>query len=387
MRRRPTTPPPVAKTGPTRGGLNRRFAAEAGLRVRRAGVALAFSLGVALAAFPASASAAPVEMRVAPSVIHVGDSVRVEVRVTPAEGVELPPEIKKLGAFDVLSLARADSAGQAVFRYVLTTFELGQQTIPPVAIPVRSGGRVDTLRSNPWRVTVESLLPADSVAADSAQLRPAAAPLALRGAFRWGVFFLYLALLAALILGGRWLWARRPKKALLPAFVPAPVARPPDAVALEALDAVAARAYVERGLFKPHYTEVMDVLRTYVEGRYSLEALDRTTPELLEAMREKSIAPGLRGTLAGLLEEADLVKFARVTPDAASARALLDAARTWVRESTAAAAAAAATSAAAKSAAVPAPVAASVTAAPVAPPAPAVPPAGPATGPTAGGGA
>ncbi len=237
------------------------------------------------------------------------------------------PEIRKLGAFDVLGMARADTAGQAVFRYVLTTFEVGNQTIPPVAIPVRSGGRVDTLRSNPWRVTVESLLPADSVAADSAQLRPAAAPLALRGAFRWGVFFLYLAVIAALILGGRWLWARRPKKALLPAFVPAPVVPPPDAVALEALDAVAARAYVERGLFKPHYTEVMDVLRTYVEGRYSLEALDRTTPELIEAMREKSIAPGLRGTLAGLLEEADLVKFARVTPDAASARALLDAAR------------------------------------------------------------
>jgi hypothetical protein len=79
--------------------------------------------------------------------------------------VELPPEIRKLGAFDVLGMARADTAGQAVFRYVLTTFEVGNQTIPPVAIPVRSGGRVDTLRSNPWRVTVESLLPADSVAA------------------------------------------------------------------------------------------------------------------------------------------------------------------------------------------------------------------------------
>ena len=267
MRRRRTIPCPGPETGPTHGDVNRSSAAEAGRRARRVVTALASILVVASAAFPAFAPAAPVEMRVAPSVIHVGDSVRVEVRVTPADGVELPPEIRKLGAFDVLGMARADTAGQAVFRYVLTTFEVGNQTIPPVAIPVRSGGRVDTLRSNPWRVTVESLLPADSVAADSAQLRPAAAPLALRGAFRWGVFFLYLAVIAALILGGRWLWARRPKKALLPAFVPAPVVRPPDAVALEALDAVAARAYVERGLFKPHYTEVMDVLRTYVEGR------------------------------------------------------------------------------------------------------------------------
>ena len=99
-------------------------------------------------------------------------------------------------------------------------------------------------------------------------------------------------------------------------------------------------------------------------------------------MREKSIAPGLRGTLAGLLEEADLVKFARVTPDAASARALLDAARAWVREITAAAAAA---STAARTSAVVAPVAASGTGAAAGPPAPALPPAVPPTGPTSGG--
>ena len=234
-------------------------------------------------------------------------------------------------------MARADTAGDAVFRYVLTTFEIGNQTIPPVAIPVRRGGGVDTLTL--LAVAHHGGEPAAG-RLGGGRLRPvapAAAPMTLNGRFRWGVLFLYLAVTTALVLAGLWLWARRPKKPLLPVFEPARVVRPPDAVALEALDAIAAQAYAERGLYKPHYTEVMDVLRAYVEGRYELEVLDRTTPELLAAMREKGIERALCGRLGGLLEEADLVKFARWTPDVDSARALLDAARNWVRESTAAA--------------------------------------------------
>ena len=87
MRRRRTIPCPGPETGPTHGDVNRSSAAEAGRRARRVVTALASILVVASAAFPAFAPAAPVEMRVAPSVIHVGDSVRVEVRVTPADGV------------------------------------------------------------------------------------------------------------------------------------------------------------------------------------------------------------------------------------------------------------------------------------------------------------
>lgn len=307
--------------------------------MRRAFAPAVLALAVSTLVAGTTAAALPrVETRVEPSVIHVGDSVRVTIRITPGDGVETPAWSERVGAFELLNVARGDSAGSTLLRAVVTTFELGDVVFPSLPVAVRGPAGVDTVRSGTWRVSVSSLLPADSAAVDSASYRPGAGPLDLPGRFQWGALVFYLLFAAALAAVVWWLRTHRPARKLIPVLEPAAIVRAPDVVALEALDAVAARAYVERGLFKPHYTEALDALRVYIEGRYGIEALDRTSLELSRSLAAAGVAESFRSRFDRLQEEADLVKFAKWTPDAGAAVQLLAAARAWVRETTTAAA-------------------------------------------------
>lgn len=106
---------------------------------------------------------------------------------------------------------------------------------------------------------------------------------------------------------------------------PAPEVRlPPDVIALTELERVAAMGLPAKGEFKTFYTLVVDAVRRYVEARFGVEAMDRTTYELLDDLtRHGRYVEGL----GALLDEADLVKFAKFKPDTTRADAALGSAR------------------------------------------------------------
>ena len=271
--------------------------------------------------------------RIFPSVIHIGDTVTVQVTATPGEGVQAPTLPAKIGVFDLLGVTRADSAGAAQLRIHVTSFETGNHTLPSLAIPVRTSGRVDSLRTPAYQISVESLLPADTTAIDTLTVREARGPIDLPQKFLWGTFIGYVLFLTALV-GFAWLLYRKltKKPAELPAFTTKAPPRLPEVVALESLDQIASKGYVARGLYKEHYTEVMDVLRTYIEARHEVEALDRTTFELMQELTRTSLDPANRTRLLQLLDEADLVKFAKYSPQPDAAQRIIDEARRWVRD-------------------------------------------------------
>jgi len=76
------------------------------------------------------------------------------------------------------------------------------------------------------------------------------------------------------------------------------------------------------------YAAVADCLRTYVSDQTTIPALDMTTAELMESLR---LPDALQRELQRLLEQADLVKFARYQPGTDTAQKYLDVAGKWVR--------------------------------------------------------
>jgi hypothetical protein len=283
---------------------------------------------------PAPARALPrVTSSTVPAVIHVGDTVTVEARIDgPVDLLPVQPPAK-LGAFDLIGVDMGDSAASPrVVRIHLTSFEIGPQEMPRIGLAVREGGRIDSVFTGRYLVTVASLLPADSAAVDTLQPLPAKGPMDIPRVFQWRVLIGYLAALGALAALGWWLYRRyknrpRPVPTLVPLAEPAV---PAHVLALRALDEVAAKGYVARGLLKAHYSEALDVLRTFLERRTGVEAMDRTTFELLGELRRTSLSAALRDRLAALLEEGDLVKFAKQVPPEDAANALVPAAREWV---------------------------------------------------------
>jgi hypothetical protein len=89
--------------------------------------------------------------------------------------------------------------------------------------------------------------------------------------------------------------------------------------AVAELERIARQRWPEQGAVALHYESVTDVLRDYLESAESVPAKERTSAEVLWSLPPHLTESGMRDTFRGILEEADLVKFARRSPRPADA--------------------------------------------------------------------
>ena len=92
---------------------------------------------------------------------------------------------------------------------------------------------------------------------------------------------------------------------------------PPHIVALRELDRIRGEQLWQNGEEKLFYTGVTDALREYIEARFGVSAMEKTTSEIMEDLSDKKIEPRYYKELDELFKTADLVKFAKYVPQAA----------------------------------------------------------------------
>ena len=92
---------------------------------------------------------------------------------------------------------------------------------------------------------------------------------------------------------------------------------PPHIVALRELDRIRGEQLWQNGEEKLFYTGVTDALREYIEARYGVGAMEKTTSEIMGDLSDKKIEPRYYKELDELFKTADLVKFAKYVPQAA----------------------------------------------------------------------
>ena len=264
--------------------------------------------------------------------ITVGDPVSLRLVLRQYEGDALLEQVPHpLGALaDGVRLLSVDSMRPVATRLLeararVAVFRPGSQTIPPFAIDFRRGAVIlhGTMRSEPVPIEIAPVLMAGSgpTLRDIKEIaeRPGPDP---------RLMLLAISGLAVT------LWALRRQGRSIPSAAPAPMsfepgpptAPDPFAAALDRLAEIEsadwAAAEVER-----HYTAVTDALRDYLVAAEGIPARERTSGELLTALPPHLAAAELRLGCAGLLTQADLVKFARRRPDRGSAAAFLGEAR------------------------------------------------------------
>lgn len=93
---------------------------------------------------------------------------------------------------------------------------------------------------------------------------------------------------------------------------------PPHIVALRKLDRLRVEKLWQSGREKQYYTAITDVLREYIDKRYNIGAREMTSAEILDNLKDKQIEERAYSDLEELLERADLVKFAKFSPDTVS---------------------------------------------------------------------
>jgi heterodisulfide reductase subunit C len=70
----------------------------------------------------------------------------------------------------------------------------------------------------------------------------------------------------------------------------------------------------QRGLDKLYYTQLTDVLREYLSQRFTIQAMEMTSNEILTALRSKGDALPVIEKLKQIFSVSDMVKFAKRQP-------------------------------------------------------------------------
>ena len=106
--------------------------------------------------------------------------------------------------------------------------------------------------------------------------------------------------------------------------------RPPDEIALTELDRIESLDLPLLGKYKQHYTLISECIRRYFETLFDIPALDRTTEEFLHEIQEAHMGRPIIYAVSNLLNDADLVKFAKAVPTRDTARQMVQQARALV---------------------------------------------------------
>ena len=91
---------------------------------------------------------------------------------------------------------------------------------------------------------------------------------------------------------------------------------PPHIVAIKALEELKNRKLCENGKHNSYYTSLVSILKVYIDGRWDISVLDKTSAETMVALRDVELPRECRSNLIAILETADFVKFAKVVPEA-----------------------------------------------------------------------
>lgn len=216
------------------------------------------------------------------------------------------------------------------FEFTIEPYLPGHAEIKPFDITCDLKGDAGTsddrvvLHSIAVPVEVVSEWPSGEAAREPAALRGVVeAPAAARPWWVWasmGGAALLAAALAAFLIAR----SRRP-------YIPEPIRKNAHDIALADLGRLIADQLIERGLYKPFYQRVSNILRRYIENRFGLRAPEQTTEEFLDASRSaRQFNAGDLELLEEFLTHCDMVKFAEHVPDPTQMHSTLETVRAFI---------------------------------------------------------
>jgi len=87
---------------------------------------------------------------------------------------------------------------------------------------------------------------------------------------------------------------------------------PPYEEAMQALSNLKSRNLWQNGQEKEYYTTLTDILRVYIERRFGINAVEMTSTQIMDKIRQNEDAHIAKEQLNNVLEIADFVKFANM---------------------------------------------------------------------------
>jgi len=224
------------------------------------------------------------------------------------------PEAKNFGVLEVIQSYKIDTIKngaryELIKKYGLTQFDSGKYTIP--RIPVMINGKMvfsDSIKVEVNDVKVDTLKQKMYDIKDIAQVE---SPM--------GSWWIYVLIVIAIAVAGFFIY-KFIKKRQAGEKQEVIVFKTPIEKATTLLQQLEKKELWQKGEIKNYYSELTDIARNYIEEEIHIPAMESTTSELIEGLRNASKQKKLKlsnetvANLEKVLMQADLVKFAKVKP-------------------------------------------------------------------------
>ncbi len=267
--------------------------------------------------------------------ILIGSPFHYKLKVKHSNNsiLEWPAFEDSLGAFEILEQGQIDSSktvkGKVKTQTLkVTSFKPGKQVLPALTITSRQKGdtTIQTLQTDTFQVHVQTMAVDTSKA-----IKPVKEiyDIPLTFAELWPYLAVGLGIIL-LILLGVWLyrrWKQKPQEKPERQLVKAP-----HEIAIEKLEKLKSQQLWQQGYIKEYHDQLTDILRAYLEKVFQIRALELTTGEIMEQLKQKPLSPNQKDQLKEIFETADLAKFAKANPSPEENQKALDVAFDFIRE-------------------------------------------------------
>ena len=250
----------------------------------------------------------------------IGDQVKLTLGFSvPKEYITSWPVIPDtiLGHLQVISRSRIDttwSSDKKVIslqqKLLLTSFDSGFFAIPAIRfyykIPPDTTIRFEQAQTMFLRV--------NTLAVDTTkEIKPIKGPFHIPLSFREILPWILLGLLVVAI-GFVIFYIIRKREKAEPIFRVRPKIRLlPHEIALMEFEKLRVKKLWEGGMIKQYHSELTDILRKYIEDRFQCKAMESTTGEILDDLKDKGdLEQSVLQDLGQILTLADMVKFAKL---------------------------------------------------------------------------
>lgn len=242
--------------------------------------------------------------------IRIGEQFQLKITVDETQNVIIPK--LQLKGLEVIDSTQVDTIKNSLIRkYILTGFDSGAFYIPQQQIFVK----------NQAFLTDSLLVNVATIAIDTTKVKKFPIKSIKSEPYTFDDFKIYVyILLAALAIIGFWIYWFVIRKRKEEEEEPTYRALPPYEEAIYRLNELDEKLLWQNNKVKEYYSELTEIVRGYIERELKVPALEKTTDEVLDMLKDFKDAETIQTSedtikkLKALLQEADLVKFAKSKP-------------------------------------------------------------------------
>jgi hypothetical protein len=242
--------------------------------------------------------------------IRIGEQFQLKISVAETQNVIIPKI--QLKGLEIIDSTRIDTIKNSLIRrYILTGFDSGAFYIPQQQIFVK----------NQAFLTDSLLINIATIAIDTLKVKKFPIKSIKKEPYTFDDFRIYIYLiLAILAIIGFWIYWFVIKKRKETEDAPTYRTLPPFEEAILRLNELDEKLLWQNNKVKEYYSELTEIVRGYIERELKVPALENTTDEVLAMIKDFKNADSIETSketikkLKDLLQEADLVKFAKSKP-------------------------------------------------------------------------